>query len=209
MPGGTRVLRIGTVVTAARFTAVLTDRFTARNPHVPVHIVTLPPAEIGRQLEDADLDAGLLYADCPWSSGMRIELFAERLQLLTPVQSQLGRRASTVSVASAVRRPLVALSPDVQSPTILDGIVAAARGLYQPQILCDSLDSLHTHLRTVHWSAIVAMSWLHGVGIPAGMRAIPLTDDLPCPPVVLQISDRADEWLLSVLATAAREIDVV
>jgi DNA-binding transcriptional LysR family regulator len=204
--GLTATLRIGAIPTAVPATALLTDAFTAAHPHARIRIETLSSREIGRRLAEFDLDAGLTYLD--GRSRAAVELYRERYVLLTPTDGPLGDRAS-VGWAEAEALPLCTLTSSMQNRRILDEAMLAAGAQLTPVVETDTVAAIYGHLANGHRSTIIAHTWLHTLGVPTGLRAIPLPEVRPSPAIGLVTAEQQPIPIVAeALLDAVRELDV-
>jgi DNA-binding transcriptional LysR family regulator len=199
--GLTATLRIGAIPTAVPATALLTDAFTEHHPHARVRVEALSSRDIGRRLAEFDLDAGLTYLDGALSPPA-VELYRERYVLLTPEDSPLAGRQS-VGWAEAAELPLCTLVPSMQNRRILDDAVRAAGARLAPVVETDTVAALYGHLTSGRRSTIIAHPWLHALGVPQGLRAIPLPEVAPRPAIGLIT---ADQQPTSIVAEALLEV---
>jgi DNA-binding transcriptional LysR family regulator len=205
--GLTATLRIGAIPTAVPATALLTDAFTAAHPHARVRIEALSSREIGRRLAEFDLDAGLTYLDGRRSRSA-IELYRERYVLLTPADGPMGER-KVVGWAEAAELPLCTLTPSMQNRRILDDAVLAAGAQLTPVVETDTVAALYGHLTGGRRSSIIAHTWLHTLGVPPGLRAIPLPEVRPRPAIGLVTADQQPIPIVAeALLDAVRDLDV-
>ncbi|WP_028934994.1 LysR family transcriptional regulator [Pseudonocardia spinosispora] len=203
-------LRIGAIPTAVPVTALLTTPFSDKHPLATVRIEVLSSREIVRKLADFELDAGLTYLSPASPTGTRsVGLYQERYLLLTPSDGEFGARDS-VTWAEAASQPMCALGTNMQNRRILDAAVAAAGGAQMDPVLeTDTVDAIYAHVATRRWSAIIAHTWLHAFGLPAGTSAVPLTEPSPHPTVGLLISDHEPPPIAaSALLEAVTDTDV-
>lgn len=210
MRGGlTATLRIGAIPTAIPVTSLLTQAFAARHPLARVRIETLTSREIVRRLAEFDLDVGLTYLDGGTPEGTQaLELYRERYLLLTAADGALAAR-ETVDWVEAADLPLCALTTDMQNRRILDETMAAAGARLAPVVEADTVGALYAHVATRRWSTIIAHTWQHAFGIPAGLRAIPFAGHRPQPAVGLVTTDRQPTSIMAgALLEAARDLDV-
>ncbi len=167
-------LRIGAIPVALPMVALLTAPFSVRHPQVTITVTSLSSIEIQRGLDDFTLDAGVTYLDNePLAHVRTVPLYRERLYLFTPAE---GAPASggAASWADAASLPLCLLTPDMQNRRILNGLFAAHGVTPRAGIETNSVLTLWAHLRTGRWSSILPHPFLYLLGVPVGLRAIPL-----------------------------------
>jgi DNA-binding transcriptional LysR family regulator len=205
--GLTATLRIGAIPTAVPATALLTDAFADRHPHARVRVETLSSREIGRRLAEFDLDAGLTYLDGTRSRGA-VELYRERYVLLTPADGPLGEHTSA-GWAEAAALPLCTLIPSMQNRRILDDVVQAAGAQLTPVVETDTVAALYGHLGSGRRSTIIAHTWLHTLGVPPGLHAVPLPEIRPRPAIgLVTAAQQPTSIVAEALLEAVREVDV-
>lgn len=205
----TVTLRIGAIPTAVPATGLLTDAFLAKHPQARVRIETFSSREIQHRLAEFDLDAGLTYLDGEGSTVREHELYRERYVLLTSATGPLAGRAS-VGWAEAAELPLCALSTSMRNRRILDEAVHAAGARLAPVVETDTVDALYAHLNSGARSAIIAHTWMHAFGVPAGMCTIPMEGDQPRPAVGIVTADRDPTSIVAAaLLEAVHGLDVV
>ncbi|HMJ02959.1 MAG TPA: LysR substrate-binding domain-containing protein [Conexibacter sp.] len=199
-------LRLGAIPTSLPVVSLLTAPLRERHPALHVTIRSLSSREIERGLHEGELDAGVTYLDNEPLHGVRTQpLYAERYALLAPGSSRWASESS-VRWRDAAEAPLCLLSPDMQNRRIVDGLFARAGAAPQPLIETNSISTLHAHVRDAKLCAVIADTWLHGFDVPAGMRAIPLTEPTARHSVGLVWLDRDPEpALVHALVSGARE----
>ncbi|GAY09774.1 LysR family transcriptional regulator [Pseudonocardia sp. N23] len=186
MRGGlTATARIGAIPTAIPATPLITELFGRRNPLARVRIEALPSREISRRLTEFELDAGVTYLDDETPPGTRrVELYRERYLLLLRDDDPQAAN-DVVEWEVAARLPLCALTTSMRNRRILDATMAGVGERLDPVVEADSVDGLYAHVATRRLACIVAHTWLHAFGVPAGMCARPLLEVRPRPVVGL------------------------
>jgi DNA-binding transcriptional LysR family regulator len=167
-------LRIGAIPVALPMVALLTAPFSARHPQVTITVTSLSSIEIQRGLDDFTLDAGVTYLDNePLAHVRTLPLYRERFYLFTPSEAAPAAER-TVGWADAANLPLCLLTPDMQNRRILNGLFAVHGVAPKAGIETNSVLTLWAHLRTGRWSSILPHPFLYLLGVPEGLRAIPL-----------------------------------
>jgi DNA-binding transcriptional LysR family regulator len=167
-------LRIGAIPVALPTVALLTAPFAARHPQVSITITSLSSMEIQRGLDDFTLDAGLTYLDNePLAHVRTLPLYRERFYLFAPADSAFAKSASATWEDAATLQ-LCLLTPDMQNRRILNGLFAAHGVAPRAAVETNSVLALWAHLRTGTWSSILPHPFLHLLGVPEGIRAVPL-----------------------------------
>ncbi|MBW1595596.1 LysR family transcriptional regulator [Streptomyces sp. JJ38] len=202
-------LRIGLVPTATGAVPLLTGPLCAAHPLVTVEILAdLPAGEILRRLRSFELDAGITYLGEDVSEGFRTQpLYEERYALLTSVAEDLARHPNA-TWSAASRLPLCLLAPNLQGRRLVDDVFTGL-GLHPaPRVETDSVPALFAHVRTGQWASIVPYAGLHVVGVPPGMRAVPLVEPERTAPIGLVTAAREPGSVIArALLEAARHID--
>lgn len=201
--GITATARIGAIPTAIPATPLITELFGARNPLARVRIEALPSREISRRLAEFELDAGITYLDDETPPGTRrVEVYRERHVLLLREDHPLAAD-DVIAWEDAAPLPQCALPPSMRNRRILDATMASVGARLDPVVEADSVDGLYSHVATRRLASIVAHTWLHAFGVPAGMCARPMAEIRPRPVVGLIVPDREPA---SIVAKALVEV---
>lgn len=144
----TGTLRLGVIPTALVETRALTAPFLARHPEVRLAIRSMTSREIMDALADAEIDAGLSYAETDLSqdrlAGLEtVPLYGERYALLTVAAPGLPLALEWAALGAW---PLGLLTPDMQNRRIIDRNLAAAGVAVVPRIESNSILALVTHV---------------------------------------------------------------
>ncbi|PRY00010.1 LysR family transcriptional regulator [Allonocardiopsis opalescens] len=195
--GLTGRLRIGAIPTALTTVPLLTVPFAAEHPLVTVSVLSLPSADIHRQLAEFELDLGLTYLGGEPPPGLRASpLYRERYVLLTHAEGRFAT-AEAASWAEAARLPLCLLTPDMHNRRVLDEIFRSVDAEPAATVETNSVAALYAHVHDGRWAGVVPHAWLRVFGVPAGMRALPLVDPVASRPVGLVRPDRDPEPILA------------
>jgi DNA-binding transcriptional LysR family regulator len=81
-----------------------------------------------------------------------------------------------VTWLEAVQVPLCLLTPDMQNRKIIDAVFARLDCKANPTLESNSIVSMLAHVCSGAWSGILPRSVLDLIGMPAGVRVLPLTD---------------------------------
>jgi DNA-binding transcriptional LysR family regulator len=190
-------LRLGAIPTSLPAVPLLTGPLRRAHPGVGVSVRSLSSREIERGLHDFELHAGLTYLEDEPLRGVRtVPLYRERYLLVTPDDGPL-RLAAEVRWADAAALPLCLLSPDMQHRRIVQATFAGAGADPDPVVETNSISSLYAQVREGGLSAVVAHPWVHQLGVPEGMRAVPLVEPASEHVVGLVLGDRDPEPLLA------------
>ncbi len=176
-------LRIAVVPTALPVVSVLTTPLHAGHPEVTFTILSRTSVDILNLLDNLEIDAGLTYiGNEPLGRARSVPLYQEQYQLLIAADRALGDRAS-VTWAEAASVPLCLLTPDMQNRRIIDRRFRDAGVEPAPTLVSNSIVVLYAHVRTGNWASVMPAAMAETMGLPAGVRAIPISDPTP-PPVV-------------------------
>lgn len=199
-------LRLGAIPTSLPVVSRLTGPLRERHPALHVAIRSLSSREIERGLHEGELDAGLTYLENEPLRGVRTQpLYDERYLLVAPRGSEWAAGA-TVRWGDAAGAPLCLLTPDMQNRRIVDAAFARAGAAPDPAVETNSISTLHAQVRDAGLCAVMADTWLHGFGVPDGMRAVPLVEPSARQAVGVVWRDRDPEpALVRALVAVARE----
>jgi DNA-binding transcriptional LysR family regulator len=190
-------LRMGAIPTALPITSLLTKPLCDTHPALDLSVLSMSSREIEQGLHEARLDVGVTYLDNEPLRGVRtLELYHERYFLLTPPGGPFAG-AATVAWEDAAATQLCLLSPDMQNRRIVDRIFSDAGARPSPVIETNSITALYGHVHDGLACAVVSHAWLYLVSLPAGMRAIPLTQPTERRAIGLVWLDRDPEPLLA------------
>lgn len=193
-------LRVGAIPTALPAMALLTNPFAERHPKVTITVLSHTSNDIQRGLDDFSLDAGLTYLDNEPLSGVKsLPLYHERYYLFTTTSGPFARRTS-VSWAEVADVPCCLLTPDMQNRRILTGKFTAAGVTPRVTVETNSVLTLWAQVRSGKWSSVLPQPFLHLLGEPEGVRAVPLADEAPRHTIGLVVPNREP------LTPSAREL---
>jgi DNA-binding transcriptional LysR family regulator len=198
-------LRLGAIPTSLPLISRLTGPLRERHPALQLTIRSLSSRELERGLHDGGLDAGITYLENePLREVRQQPLYDERYVLVAPRGSRWAEGAS-VRWRDAATAPLCLLSPDMQHRRIVDGLFARAGVAPRPVVETNSISTLHAQVRDAGLCAVMADAWLHGVGVPDGMAALPLVEPSGRQAVGVVWRDRDPEpALVAALVAVAR-----
>jgi DNA-binding transcriptional LysR family regulator len=200
-------LRLAVIPTALPMVSALTEPFCRHHPGVRVTVLSKTSGETVRLLDDLEVDAGVTYLDNERVARVEsVPLYQERFRLLTAVDGPLGARQE-VGWAELAGQPLCLLTPDMQNRRIIDRILADARVSATPSLESNSLVVLVSHVRTGRWSSVMPERFSEAIGLPKGVRAIPLVAPSVAYLVGLIVPQR-EPWspLTAALVAEARRI---
>ncbi len=174
--GLTGRLRIAAIPSAIAAVSLLTTPFRAKHPNVEFTVLARTSAQISTLMDNLEIDAGLTYLDNePLGRVNSLPLYRETYRLLTAADAPLGNR-ERVTWADLSQAPLCLLTPDMQNRRIVDGLLGRANGNVRPTLESDSMIVLFSHVRTGRWASVMPTPIAETLGLPDGMRAIPIVD---------------------------------
>jgi DNA-binding transcriptional LysR family regulator len=202
-------LRLGVIPAAMPAVSFVTGAFCAANPLATVDIRSLTSRAIAEGLDAFQLDAGLTYLENePIAHVIRIPLYRERYKLALPGGHPLAGRATATWEEAAGER-LCLLSQDMQNRRIIDRVAASVGVDLRPAIVSNSFLAVTAHVRRGNCASIMPHSFLHLLGISAGLVAIDLVEPNHSEAVGLIVSDREPRSpMVSALLGAVASIDV-
>jgi DNA-binding transcriptional LysR family regulator len=190
-------LRIGAIPTALTALSLLTKPFCVQHPFVLLAVYSLSSEEIVHQLSEFELDVGLTYVDGePLGTVRTVPLYEERFLLLTPRHSRIAEQES-VRWAQLAGLPLCLLSSNMQNRRILQRNIAEAGVTITPKLESDTISVLYDHVSVHNWSTVITEAWLKALGVPDGMRAIPMDKPRRSYHVGMVLADREPAPLLA------------
>ncbi|BCK86449.1 hydrogen peroxide-inducible genes activator [Sideroxyarcus emersonii] len=170
-------LRLGVIPTALTVVASLTSALSRRYPLVTIEVLSLSTSEILARMQDFELDAGIVYVESGQAVRqlLTVPLWNESHVLLTPSGSPFEGRDS-VTWLEAVKVPLCLLTPDMQNRKTIDAVFAGLDCKVLPTVETNSIVSMLAHVCSGAWSSIMPHSVLDLIGIPEGVRVLPLVE---------------------------------
>lgn len=189
--GLTGHLRLGVIPTGLTVVATLTAAFSRRHPLVTIEVRSMPTSEILQCMQNFELDAGIVYVESGLAARqiLTVPLWNETHVLLTPANGRFEGR-DCVTWLEAVRVPLCLLTPDMQNRKTIDAVFASLSCKAQPTLETNSIISMLAHVCSGAWSAIMPRSVLDLIGIPAGVRVLPLVEPTVAWATGLVVPDR-------------------
>lgn len=202
-------LRIGAIPTALTVSPLLTTPLIAEHPMVRFSLESMSSMEIVARLNDFDIDVGMTYVDGdPLGKVRVVPLYPERYLFLTPHDGEYAKNDS-IGWAEAASAPLCLLMPVMQNRRILDGYFAEAGAVARPVLETDTISAIYAHVASLRLSSIIPHTWLHGFGVPAGTRVVPLPRPSRSFHVGLVLAGSGPESLLArALIEVARTVDL-
>ncbi len=105
--------------------------------------------------------------------------------------------------------PLCLLGQEMRNRRILDDLFHDAGAAVVPAIETDSVSALFAHVATHRWSSVIAHAWLHMIGVPKGMRIVPMETPPRSPQIGLVTAERSPEpVVVRALLDVARGLDL-
>ena len=174
--GLTGHLKIAAIPTALPMVQLLTTPYRALHPDVHFTILSRTSADVLRDLENLEIDAGLTYIDNePLGRVSTVPLYRERYRLLTAPNAPLGDRAQ-VTWAEVGHLPLCLLTPDMQNRRIIDRLLKTAGIVAAPTLESNSMIALFAHVRTGKWASVMPAKLASVLGLPDVIRSIPIIE---------------------------------
>ena len=154
--GLTGGLRIGVIPTALAAVAELTAPFCARHPQLRVALLSRTSAEILREIDALQLDAGITYLDNePLGRVEAIPLYREAYVLLVHAESATAGR-DEVGWDEVAAEPLCLLTADMQNRRIVNQHLAEAGAeAPAPRIESNSTVVLASHVACGGWASVL------------------------------------------------------
>lgn len=202
-------LRIGAIPTALTSLSLLTKPFCDEHPLVSLAVYSLSSEEIVHQLSEFELDVGLTYVDGePLGAVRTIPLYEERFLLLTPRDAPIAGQ-DEVAWAQLADLPLCLLPSNMQNRRILQRNFADAGITVRPKLESDTISVLYDHVAAHHWSTVITDAWLRVLGVPEGMRAVPMAKPQQSFHVGIVLPDREPASMLArAMLDVTRRLDL-
>ncbi|GAA3544123.1 LysR family transcriptional regulator OxyS [Amycolatopsis ultiminotia] len=207
--GLTGRLRIGTVPSAGVTAPRLIETLGVAHPLLTTDVASdLTSVTIVDRLRDFSLDAALTYLDDDMRAEFRVlPLYLERYALLVG-PDRAAVLGPVASWADAAALPLCLLTPSMRGRRMMDDCFADAGTAPVAEVETDSFATVLAHVANGRTAGVVPLAWLHALGVPAGVRAIPLAK--PPKPVQIGLVVRARDPqppAVRALLAAAEETD--
>jgi DNA-binding transcriptional LysR family regulator len=170
-------LRLGVIPTALTVVASLTSAFARRHPLVTIEVLSLSTGEIRSRLHDYELEAGIIYVETALTARqlLTVPMWHESHVLLTQSGWPFDGR-DNVTWLEAVQVPLCLLTGNMQNRKTIDAVFAELNCKATPTLESNSIISMLAHVCSGEWSAILPRSVVDLIGIPAGVRVLPLVE---------------------------------
>ncbi len=172
-------VRLGVVPAALPVVGALVEEFCARHPAARVLIQQMSSRSIEQRLAEFELDAGLTYLDNePLKDVIVQPLYREHYVFLTAEGSPWSE-IRTMSWRGVARVPLCLLSQDMQMRRIIDAAFRSAGAIPRTVVEANSFIALYSLVRHGPWSSVFPHTFLTLFGVPPGVHAIPLAEQIP------------------------------
>jgi DNA-binding transcriptional LysR family regulator len=169
-------LRLAVIPTALAMVPALINPFRDRHPEVRFTVLSRNSLEILNLLENLEVDAGVTYLDNePLGRVVTVPLYAEVHGLIVAKDHEFAAR-DRVSWAEVAALPLCLLTPDMQNRRIVNGLLATAGAEARPSLESNSMIALLAHVRSGGWASVMPISLVTALGLPEGIRAIPIRE---------------------------------
>ena len=167
-------LRLAVIPTALTMVPALTTPFRDHHPEVRFSIESASSGAILERLSNLDVDGGITYlANEPLGDVKSVPLYRESYVLLTPAAGPFGHRAQ-LAWRDLGQLSLCLMTPDMQNRRIIDQMLRDSGAVPEAALQSNSVIALVAHVATGRWSSIVPAGLGETVGLPSGVRAIPL-----------------------------------
>lgn len=202
-------LRMGAIPTALTVASMFTTPLRKRQPLVEFSLRSMTSHEIVSRVNDFDLDVGMTYTDGePLGKVHIVPLYRERYLFLTHDDGPFSEHKS-ISWAEAGSAALCLLTPEMQNRRILDGYFVDAGVEAKPVVETDTISAIYAHIASMRLSSVIPHTWLHGLGVPDGTRALRLPRPSRDYHVGLVLASRQPGSMLArALVEAARDVNV-
>ncbi|MGI5135150.1 MULTISPECIES: LysR family transcriptional regulator [unclassified Streptomyces] len=203
-------IRIATVPSAATAVPRLVDPLCTRHPLLTAHVMAdLTSREILTRLRDFSVDAALTYLDDEVRAAFQVvSLYQEKYVLLSDASwAPIG--GETVSWAEAAALPLCLLTPAMRGRRTLDALFADVGAEPVARVETDSFAALIAHVVPGRWAGIVPLAFVHALGVPPGVRAVPMAEPSRAVEIGLVTCRREPESVtVRALVATARQVDL-
>lgn len=168
-------LRLGVIPSAIPYISRLTSPFLSQNPKVMLSTHSISSNEMQQKLNDFALDVGITYLDNePVGSRTTLPLYTEEHMLLIPEDAFIAEDQTDASWEEAAQLPLCLLTPEMQNRRIIDTVFERIQCQVKPRLESNSTLALYSHVQTGQWATIASSIHIKMLGLPTGVRALPL-----------------------------------
>ncbi len=176
-------LRIHVIPTALPLVARLTTPIAANNPGLRFTVRAATSVDVLAALDTLAADAGITYlADSAATRFSQIPLARETYCLLIDATAAAAQHP-TIGWDGLHTLRLGLLSSDMQNRRIIEARLQAAGVAADPVLESNSLLVLLAHVRSGLCSSVLPALVVETLGLPANLRAIPITEAQP-PPLI-------------------------
>lgn len=167
-------LALGVIPSALPMAAELARAFRQYRPQIRIALTSRSLAQIDRELEAFEIDAGITYLD-PGMERNRWcrHLYDEEYALYVRADHPFAGR-DMVSWAEAAAEPLASLTPDMRNRKIVDDAFHEAGCRPVPEVESNSVIALATMVRSGAAVCVLPRQFLAGFGQDDTIRAVPL-----------------------------------
>ena len=203
--GLTGQLRMAVIPAALPMVASVTRPLHARNPDIHFRILSRPSTNIGRLLDNLEIDAAITYVDAePTTRVITIPLYRERYQLVM-ARDFPGPEGNRVTWAQVAELPLCLLTPDTQNRQFIEALLRGAGGSPRITLESDSMTVLFAHIREGLWASVMPEHLWRSTRMSKGFRVLPIVEPEVVHTIGLIMPAREPMTLLmSALAAEAR-----
>ena len=169
-------LRLAVIPTALVMVPALTTPFRDHHPALRFSVESASSEVILERLSNLDVDGGITYlANEPLGDVKTVPLYRESYVLLTGAAGPYGQRGA-IGWRDLGDLPLCLMTPAMQNRRIIDQMLRD--GGIKPEVTLEtnSVLALVAHVATGRWSSIVPAGLPETVGLPPGVRAIPINN---------------------------------
>ena len=167
-------IRLGVIPTALTMVPALTTPFRAAHPAARFTIRSATSIGILDGIANLSIDGGISYLDNePLGDVASVPLYHESYRLLTDAAGPFGDR-NEVGWREIGALPLCLMTPDMQNRRIIDQMLRDGGAPPEAALESNSVLELLAHVTTGGWSSIVPASLTETLGVPPGLRAIPI-----------------------------------
>ncbi len=167
-------IRLAVIPTALSMVPALTTPFRQAHPAARFTVRSSTSISILEDLANLNVDGGITYLDNePLGDVATVPLYHESYRLLTSADGPLGSR-DQVSWRDIGELQLCLMTPDMQNRRIIDQMLRDSGAPPEAALESNSVLALLAHVLTGTWSSIVPSNLTDIVGVPPGIRAIPI-----------------------------------
>lgn len=167
-------IRLAVIPTALTMIPALTTPFRQAHPAARFTVRSSTSRGILDDLANLNVDGGITYLDNePLGDVASVPLYHESYRLLTAAGGRFGSH-DQVSWREIGELQLCLMTPDMQNRRIIDQMLRDGGAPPEAALESNSVLALLAHVLTGQWSSIVPSSLTETLGLPPGIRAIPI-----------------------------------